>query len=232
MKKLTIITVLAVCSATLFAQYDGATVPDYKLIERNINNRSSNFNYSGLMERYELGDSTMTVDEQRHLYFGYVFQPAYNPADTSQYNARMATVLNKQHFSDRDYDELLQFADALLAEDPFNMRALNAKLLVYAQKNNVDAYKKTAQKRNIVQRAIISSGDGMSKSTPYYVIKVSHEYDLLGFLGFKFGGQDKIEKNCNCNSLTLAPNRFGVDKMYFNISPTFDYVKRKGSGKI
>ena len=144
----------------------------------------------------------------------------------------MATVLNKQHFSNQDYDDILQFADALLTDDPFNMRALSAKLLVYAQKNNVDAYKKTAQKGTSCSEAIVSSGDGMSKSTPYYVIKVSHEYDLLGFLGFRFGGQDKIEKNCNCNSLTLAPNRFGVDKLYFNISPTFDYVKRKGSGKI
>lgn len=232
MKKLAIITVLTVFSVTLFAQYDGPTAPDYKSIEQNVKNSSSNFNYSDLMERYELGDSTMTVDEMRHLYFGYVFQPTYNPADTSQYNSKMATVLNRQHFSDQDYDEVLQFANALLEEDPFNMRALNAKLLVYAQKNNVDAYKRTAQKRNIIQRAIVSSGDGMSKTTPYYVIKVSHEYDLLGFLGFRFGGQDKIEKNCNCNSLTLAPNRFGVDKMYFNILPTFEYARRKGSGKI
>jgi hypothetical protein len=184
------------------------------------------------MERYRMGDSTMTIDEKRHLYFGYVFQPSYNPADTSQYNTRMATVLNKQYFSDQDYEEVLQYAEALLKEDPFNMRALNAKLLVFAQKNNVEAYRRTAKQRNIVQQAIISTGDGMSKSTPYYVIKVSHEYDLLGFLGFKFGGEDKIERNCNCNSLTLAPNRFGVDKLYFDISPTFEYIKRKGSGKI
>ncbi len=232
MKKLAIITVLAVCSVTLFAQYDGPTAPDYKLIERNIKNSSSNFNYSDLMERYELGDSTMTVDEQRHLYFGYIFQPAYNPVDTSQYNTKMAGVLNKQYFSDRDYDDILEYADALLTEDPFNLRALNAKLLVYAQKNNAEAYKKTARKRNIVQQAIVSSGDGIEKSTPYYVIKVAHEYDILSFLGFRFGGQDKIERNCNCNSLSLAPNRFGVEKLYFNIAPTFDYARKKGGGRI
>ncbi|WP_436416529.1 DUF4919 domain-containing protein [Petrimonas sp.] len=232
MKKLIIITLLAVCATTAFAQYDGPYAPDYKQIERNIKNNASNFNYHDLMTRYELGDSTMNIEEQRHLYFGYVFQPAYNPSDTSQYNAKMAGILNKQHFSEQDYDEILSFADALLTEDPFNLRALNAKLLVYAQKNNVEAYKKTAQKRNIVQQAIVSSGDGMEKSTPYYVIKVAHEYDILGFLGFNFGGQDKIERNCNCNSLTLANNRFGIEKMYFNIAPVLDFAKRKGSGKI
>ncbi len=232
MKKIAILALLICCSITLSAQYDEPTAPDYKSIEKNINNSFSHLNYEVLMERYRMGDSTMTIDEKRHLYFGYVFQPSYNPADTSQYNTRMATVLNKQYFSDQDYEEVLQYAEALLKEDPFNMRALNAKLLVFAQKNNVEAYRRTAKQRNIVQQAIISTGDGMSKSTPYYVIKVSHEYDLLGFLGFKFGGEDKIERNCNCNSLTLAPNRFGVDKLYFDISPTFEYIKRKGSGKI
>lgn len=232
MKKLAIITLLAVCSTTLFAQYDGPTAPDYKLIERNIQNSTSNFNYPDLMKRYQLGDSTMTIEEQRHLYFGYIFQPTYNPADTSRYNSKMAVVLNKQHFSESDYDTILRYADELLKEDPFNLRALNAKLLVYAQRNNVEAYRKVAQKRNIVQRAIVSSGDGMEKSTPYYVIKVAHEYDILGFLGFKYGGQDKIERNCDCNSLTLAPNRFGIDKIYFNIAPTLEYARRKGGGKI
>ena len=232
MKKLAIITLLIVSSVTLFAQYDEPVAPNYPQIEKNIKNNASNFNYADLLARYELGDSTMTIDEQRHLYYGFVFQPAYNPSDTSQYNAKIADVLNKQHFSNQDYDNVLQYADALLAEDPFNLRALNAKLLVYAQNNNVEAYRKTAQKRSIVQQAIVSSGDGMSKTTPYYVIKVAHEYDILGFLGFKYGGQDKIEKNCNCNSLTLGTNRFGVDKLYFNIAPTFDYARKKGGGKI
>ena len=116
------------------------------------------------MERYRMGDSTMTIDEKRHLYFGYVFQPSYNPADTSQYNTRMATVLNKQYFSDQDYEEVLQYAEALLKEDP-SICVLNAKLLVL-HKRTTEAYRRTAKQRNIVQQAIISTGDGMSKSTP------------------------------------------------------------------
>lgn len=232
MKKFAFILVLTIISTTLFAQFDEPLAPNYAQIEKNIKNSSSNFNYSNLMKRYELGDSTLTLDEQRHLYYGFVFQPQYNPADTSRNNAKMASVLSQQHFSQTDFDEILGYADALLKEDPFNLRALNAKLLVYAQKNEVESYRKTAQKREIVQQAIISSGDGMEKSTPYYVIKVAHEYDMLNFLGFKFGGQDKIERNCNCNSLTLSPNQFGVEKLYFNISPTLDYARKKGGGKI
>ncbi len=232
MKKLFILLIFAITGLMAFAQNPNNKVPAYNEIENNIKVSSSNFYYPNLMERYNLGDSTFTPDEKRHLYFGYVFQPGYNPADTSQYNNKMAELLNRQSFSERDYNTILEYADALLQEDPFNLRALNAKLLVYAQKNNVDAYKRTAQKRRIVQQAITSTGDGMTKETPYHVIKVAHEYDLLGFLGFKFGGADKIEKNCNCNSLTLANNRFGVDKIYFDIFPVLEYARKHGKGKI
>lgn len=232
MKKISALLLFVVVTSMVFAQNPNNKVPNYTEIEKNIQNTSSNFYYPHLMERYHLGDSTFTADEKRHLYFGYVFQPGYNPADTSQYNNKMSVLLTKQSFSDNDYGTILEYADALLAEDPFNLRALNAKLLVYAQQNNTDAYKKYAQKRNIVQMAIISTGDGMEKTTPYYVIKVSHEYDLLGFLGFKFGGIDKIEKRCECNSLTLATNRFGIDKIYFDISPVLEYARKHGKGKI
>lgn len=126
-----------------------------------------------------MGDSTLTLQEKQHVYYGYVFQPTYVPTETSEFNGKMAEILSKNTLTPQDYDKVIEYADALLTEDPFNLRAINAKLLVYAQKNNADAYKKNARKRRIIQDAIVSSGDGMSQ-TPFYVIKVAHEYDLLG----------------------------------------------------
>ena len=171
MKKIAILALLICCSITLSAQYDEPTVPDYKSIEKtSITVPTSQLRSTdGTLHD---GRLTMTIDEKRHLYFGYVFQPSYNPADTSQYNTRMATVLNKQYFSDQDYEEVLQYAEALLKED-LSICVLNAKLLVFAQKNNVEAYRRTAKQRNIVQQAIISTGDGMSND--HRAIKVSHE---------------------------------------------------------
>jgi hypothetical protein len=83
-----------------------------------------------------------------------------------------------------------------------------------------------------VQDAIIGTGDGMSEKTPYYVIKVAHEYDILPFMGFTFGGEDKILRNQKVNYLTLGNNRFGVEKVYFNISPVIDHVSMSGGGKM
>lgn len=232
MKKTTLIFLLFVCGfATAFSQ-DFFNAPDFKQIEVNVKNQSSSYYYPNLMERYMKSDSTMNLEEMRHLYFGYVYQPTYVPTDTSSYNNRLAEVLSKQSFTTSDYTDILQYADALLLEDPFNLRALNAKLFVYAQQNNASLYKNIAQQRRIVQDAIVSTGDGMSDKTPFHVIKVAHEYDILPFLGFTFGGEDKIVRGKKVNYLSLGTNRFEVDKVYFDISPVIDYVNTHGGGKM
>ena len=178
------------------------------------------------------GDTKLTLNEGRHLYFGYVFQQGYEPTDTSSYNNLLAQTLAKGVFTPTDYNDILQYSSALLLEDPFNLRALNAMLLVYAQQNNTEEYKRVAQKRKVVQDAIVSTGDGMSDNAPFYVIKVAHEYDILPFLAYTYGGEDKIIRGKKVNYLTLGQNRFGVERVYFNISPVIDYVSSHGGGKM
>lgn len=205
--------------------------PDFAQIERNTKESVSSYYYPNLIKKYQDG-TQMTPEEGRHLYFGYVYQQGYVPTDTSEFNKKLAEVLSKQSFVAEDYKNILQYADALLLEDPFNLRALNAKLLVYAQDNNTEEYKKVALKRRIVQDAIIGTGDGMSEKTPFYVIKVAHEYDILPFLGYNFGGEDKILKGNKVNYLSLGENRFGVERVYFNISPIIDHLSVRGGGKM
>lgn len=229
MKRLYASILISIMCTSIFAQYEGPVAPNYKEIKNNI---ESVYKYSDLMSKYLSGNTDMTIEEQKHLYYGYVFQPHYNPTDTSQYNNDLALTLNKQFLSTNDYNNIERYANALLIEDPFNLRALNALLIVYAQLDNTEQFKITTQKKDIVQRAISASGDGMSKKTAFYVIKVSHEYDILGFLGYKYGGSEKIERGCNCNSLSLAPNPFDIDKVYFNISPILDFTKKRGGGKL
>lgn len=223
-----------IVSATLStqAQDEFFSAPDYTQIERNIKEPASTYYYPKLMEKYMNGDEKMTLEEGRHLYFGFIYQPHYMPVDTSSYNNKLAQILSKRSFTPTDYNDILKYSNALLLEDPFNLRALNAKLLVYAQQNNTEEYKKVAQQRRIVQNAIAGTGDGMSDKTPFFVIKVAHEYDILPFLGYNFGGEDKILRGKKVNYLKLGENRFGVEKVYFNIAPIIDHVSSRGGGKM
>ncbi len=206
--------------------------PDFNRIENNIKESTSIYYYPKLMEKYLSGKTQMTPEEGRHLYFGYVFQQNYQPADTSEFNSKLVEILSRSSFSNSDYAKILEYSDALLLEDPFNLRALNAKMLVYAQQDNADEYKRTAQQRRVVQDAIISTGDGMSENSAFYVIMIAHEYDILPFLGYTFGGEDKILRGNKVNYLSLGDNRFGVARVYFNITPIIKYVSAQGGGKI
>ncbi len=231
-KLLSIFTLIASVTFSAHAQEEFFSAPNYVQIERNIKEPTSTYYYPKLMEKYMAGDEKMTFEEGRHLYFGFIYQPQYMPVDTSSYNNKLAEVLSKKSFTPNDYTNILEYSNALLLEDPFNLRALNAKLLVYAQQNNTEEYKRVAQQRRVVQNAIAGTGDGMSDKTPFYVIKVAHEYDILPFLGYNFGGNDKILSSKKINYLTLGDNRFGVERVYFNIAPVIDHVSSRGGGKM
>jgi hypothetical protein len=231
MKKLLLVIIAVLCGvASTYAQDDFFTPPDFRQIERNIQNSSSSFYYPRLMARFLAGDSTITIEEGRHLYFGYVYQPTYAPTDTSQYNRLLANVLSKRTLTNQDFNSILEYSEALLRQDPFNLRALNAKLLVHAQRDNVEEYMRIAWQRRIVQDAIVSTGDGMSERTPFFVIKAAHQYDILPFLGFQFGGEDRIVRRRMIdvlsfrnqrivNFLSVAQNRFGIERLYFDVTP-------------
>ena len=232
MKRTILLALFAVALVTVNAQDDFFEAPDFKMIERNVRESSSSYFYPRLLQKYLEAEQELTLEESRHVYFGYIYQPEYVPVDTSSYNNLLAEILSKPSFSKTDYDRILEYSNALLTEDPFNLRALNAKLLVYAQQDNGDIYKKVARQRKAVQDAIVSTGDGMSDKTAFHVIKVAHEYDLLPFLGYTFGGEDRMMRNRKVNYLTLSTNRFGVERVYFNISPVVDHVSSRGGGKM
>ena len=233
MKKISLLIVIFIALAlNVNAQEEFFNAPNYSQIEGNVKDQNSSYYYPTLLKKYLDANSEMTLEEARHLYYGYVFQPNYVPTDTSSYNNKLAITLSRGSFTPNDYAEILEYSNALLLQDPFNLRALNAKLLVLAQQNKTDEYKKVAQQRSIVQNAIISTGDGMSESTAFYVIKVAHEYDILPFLGYTYGGEDRILRGNKVNYLTLGQNRFGIERVYFNISPVIKYVNAHGGGKM
>lgn len=232
MKRTILLTLFVAAFVAVEAQDDFFEAPEFKAIERNVTDPSSPYFYPRLLQKYLAAETDLNLEESRHLYFGYIYQPEYIPVDTSAYNGLLAETLSKQSFSETDYDRILQYADALLQQDPFNLRALNAKLLVYAQQDDAEVYTRVMRQRKAVHDAIISTGDGISDKTPFYVIKVAHEYDLLPFLGYTFGGEDRMMRNRKVNYLTLSTNRFGIERLYFNISSVVDRVSSLGGNKF
>ena len=95
MRKLIVtITLLTCILLSTRAQEEFFKAPDLARIERNIKDASSSYYYPNLLKKYLAGDPKMTREEGRCLYFGYIFQADYQPADTSIYNYKLAETLS------------------------------------------------------------------------------------------------------------------------------------------
>ena len=112
------LAVLATFIVAVHAQEEFFDAPDLKMIERTVKEPSSPFYYPRLMEKYKAAENELTLEESRHIYFGYPTQPGYVPTDTSAFNNQLAEVLSKSSFSQSDYNRILEYSDALLQEDP------------------------------------------------------------------------------------------------------------------
>lgn len=224
MKTYTLLLCFFTFSLSAFAQQEIIGKPNYKKIKKSIQKKSSEFYYPVLMERFKNGDSTMTIDEKRHLYYGYTFEDSYSPYSRSKYGDSLREILKKSELNDKELNNMHKFTDSMLMEKPFNFDAMNYQLYVFDKKQDTINFNKTIDKINILLDAILSSGDGEEKKTAFYVIETSHEYFLLNILGFKFGGSQSLIEHYDY--LEVAENDTGIEGLYFDVSPCLDSLSK------
>lgn len=225
MKKSYLILFLFFIQSHLFAQDYTLEAPNYSLIEKNIKDKKSDFYYPKLMARYELSDTTMTLEQKRHLYYGYTFQPKYNPYGRSESSEKLRDVINKEKLSDEDLIEIIKLSNQALKDNPLDIRSLNYRLYSFEKQEKLDDLKKNLIKLEIIVDALVSSGDGTTKEKAFFVIETSHEYDLLGMFGFRFGGQQSLIEHFDY--LTVAQNDENIKGLYFDVTPCLEFLGKK-----
>lgn len=217
MKKLIMFAILFLFLKQGFSQNQNFEQPDYKKIAIAIKDSDSNLFYNKLMQRYHASDTTMTLNERRHLYFGYVNNEKYAPYGNSNFNDSLSIVLNKKNIEMSDFDLLNKFSDAILKEYPFDLRTMNIKLYALEKMFKITEFQNCLTKATMVLDAILSTGDGLSKETAFYVINPSHEYDILDIIGFQFGDEQRLIDHYDY--LKLAENDSNIEGLYFDVSP-------------
>ena len=198
--------------------------PDYEQIKLNIENKQSNFYYSKLWDRFQQGDSTMTLEEKRHLYYGYVFHKKYSPySDVHDYK-QVNAILNKENPTKKEWEKLVSLLNTSLSAEPFSCRYLYYQSIAYdALKKSVDADKNFRKIRSIVD-ALLSTGDGLSEETAIHVIAVSNEYDYL-FLN-NLSMRSQALTNGGCDVLYLKQNEGGLEEMWFDVNQSLNYLSK------
>ena len=196
---------------------------NYQEIEENIKIADSSFYYPKLISAFLVGDSNMSLQEKRHLYYGFIFHESYNPYAHSIYMDSISQYYGKSKLVNDDYKKIIKYSDSILSITPFDIRSLQAKAFAYYSLYEKEKELKVQNQIMIIYDAILSSGDGLNKDNAFHILFISHEYDLIDFLGFKFSGEQSLVDD-KYDHLLLLPNEYQIEGLYFDASASFNYL--------
>lgn len=191
--------------------------PDYEEIEKRISDKHSDMYYPKLFARY-LKSDTFSLEETRHLYYGHVFQPDYDPYDfgTSNFKDSIHALFDKPSMNSADCRKMILYADSLLQKNPFFVRGMTIKMQMYEQLQDSVSIGKVMARISVIFDAILSSGDGISPETAFHVIITENEYEIVNLMGFTSEGQSLIG---TCDYLHLKENPAQLEGLYFDVTP-------------
>jgi hypothetical protein len=112
---------------------------------------------------------------------------------------------------------MIKYEKLILKEYPFNLRDLNMLANLYYQLGDTISSLQSDFKLQMLVNTILSTGDGRSEKTAWHVISVSHEYDILGYFGFQFGGSQSLTKK-GCDYLEVSENDYKIKGFYFDVN--------------
>lgn len=211
-------------SAGAFCQTEEFSKPDYKQIEKNAGDKKSPLYFNTLFERYQKADSTMTIEEKRHLYYGYSFQEVYAPYSISEHYEELNQILQKKDADKKTFEKLIKVSAKVLKDFPFSIRIKEYRIYAFKQLGKYKEARAEEIQASIIIDAILSTGDGTSQANSFHVINTSNEYEILDILGFRFGGEQNLVEQ-QYDYLTLAENSYNIKGFYFDITRLFESFK-------
>lgn len=212
---------LFLISGFFFCQSKEYEAPNYKVIQKNIENKDSEYYYPKLMDKLKANDTLITNDQYKHLYFGYTFQKDYHPYKTSENEKKLNSYFQKKDLKKSDYAEIIKISNAALNDFPLNLRVMNFLAYIYHLDGNEAMAKKVSHNFYGLFGAIFSSGDGRDCTTGFHVITVSHEYVVMNILQLEIASQSLTG---DCDYLALEKDKYKLPGVYFNITK----LKEKG----
>lgn len=211
--------------------------PDLEKIKHETLDPSSQFYFPKLMKKYTRNDTTMTNEEYRNFYLGYMFQEDYDPYRTSPYSGITDELRAKTYHTKEEIDTIRKYAEMSLRDNPFDLRQMSFLIHVLKEKRKDMSAKIWEYRLEHLLGAIKSTGTGEDVENAWYVIYPMHEYDMVQLLGYEATDAAFIEPGCDY--LTVSPDpetkkrlRDKVAKgFYFNVEvPQAQYELKHPEG--
>lgn len=206
-------------------------VPDNDRILAEIIDPDSPYNYSALITRYSAGDTTLTLEDYRHLYYGYVWQDTYKPFQSIKARDRILEVLTKEILEYEDFMDIINYGNQVMNEDPFSPSNINFLIFAYGSVGDEKNERINFHRLNMIKQTILSSGNGMKQSTPWHIIRFEHAGDIMGAMDVKYRRPTVVDRNTEYYALeSRGPD--GERGYYFDYSRVFlHYQDRAPEGR-
>jgi hypothetical protein len=227
MKKL--ITLLALLIVTVAGAQE-TSKPDYTAIQKNIKDKNSGYYYQTLMERFARADTSMTVEERRHLYYGFAFVPLkMSETAIRGIEQQLKGALNRPNPTLADYDDVVRYTGQLLEVFPFSITLKEYRTYCLTQLGRTEQAMAEKAQTEMIADAILSSGDGKTLNTAIHVIDAGNEYEMAALMGFEVLEEEYLV-NDKYDYLTLGKNAYSLAGLYFDSSVTPKTVSRETAG--
>lgn len=201
--------------------------PNYQQIKQQINNSKSNQFYPRLFDRMVHNDTTLTIEDYRMLYYGYVTREDYVP-----YQEKEEKLLDiRRRFIKNDHDpllleEVIKTTAEILDNDPFNMSAISLHAMARLQKGDSIGFQQSKARFDGIMEAILSSGDGESASSSFHIIDIAHEYEITSHLGLSVVKDSLISNRIEFLRVE-QPNADNIPGIYFNFDACSNAYRKK-----
>ena len=191
--------------------------PDMDSIKATVSDPKSPYYYPKLMKLFETRDTSMTHDQFRHLYLGYIFQEDYNPYRRSEYSPKVEELYYRDKHTHAECDTIIHYAEMSLKDDPFDLRQMSFLIYAYREKQKNNLANIWQYKLNHILEAIVSTGTGLDEENAWIVINPQHEYNLLNFQNYVVKGHE--DRPPYYDYIIVEPNgkKGATEGFYFNV---------------
>ena len=223
LSKLFLLILLWLPAKNLTAQDQVFEKPDYKKIKKVIAKKNSPFYYPVLLEKFNAADTSISIEELRHLYYGFIYDKNYSPYGTvSEYTDSLEILQSKSNPDFDDLRKIIAYGDSILAKNPFDLRAIDGQMYAFEKLQEPEELNDKIIQLQMIITCIMSSGTGMSEDTPFYVISVSHEYLILAAFNLSIKSQSLLKGNIDYLKVQKNPDK--IKGLYFDVSAAMNYL--------
>lgn len=197
------------------AQQVKFTKPDHKQLKKEISGKNA-VAYNRLMQRFVDNDTTLTLADYHKLYYGSAFKAGYNPMNETPLRDSLYRVFVKAQSGEVDFGKVKSLAQRILDQIPFDIRTLDPASYACRMLNDNATAAKIEFKMGRLIETIYNSGDGLTEETPFIVVLVANETDVIRALGFTLAGTTSIQSG-KLHYRKVTENEFGVQGFYFKV---------------